>query len=131
MIATYVLRIYIVLHIVAIGITLAFGGFVGIEAATCDDAPSWACGSPLEGITGAIGNLNINNPLSVFGLIPGFLKSIYQLMILDYAWLPTDGILSIPVYAVRVISAIIMVKAAWELAKSAGGALGGALGRFI
>ena len=41
------------------------------------------------------------NMLSMFRLIPGALQTIFQFAILDYAWLPYDGLLSVPVYAVR------------------------------
>ena len=43
------------------------------------------------------------NMLSMFRLITGALQTIFQFAILDYAWLPYDGLLSVPVYAVRAL----------------------------
>ena len=131
MLGPTVLRIYLVLQVAATLITVAFGSFAGLDMSTCEDAPSWACGSPLEGLIAALAGLNLSNPLTLFRLIPGALQSLFQLAILDYNWLPTDGLLSVPVYAIRAYSAILMLKAVINVATSLSGALGSALGRFL
>ena len=71
------------------------------------------------------------NMLSMFRLIPGALQTIFQFAILDYAWLPYDGLLSVPVYAVRAYSAILMMKAVINVAVKLAPMLGGLLGRFF
>ena len=131
MLSDAVLRIYLVLHVAAILITIAFSAFAGADIEACTNAPSWACGSPLEGLISAVSGVNLSNPLTMLRLIPGALLSIFQLAILNYHWLPTDGLLSVPVYAIRAYSAVLLLKAIINVATTLAGAVGGALGKFI
>lgn len=131
MLSDAVLRIYLVLQVVATVLTVAFLPFAGGTFGGCADAPSWACGSPMEGLAAAMQGINLSNPLTLFRLISGALYSLFQLAILDYAWLPTDGILSVPVYGIRAYSAILMLKAIINVATNLAGVLGSALGRFL
>ena len=125
------LVVYLALQIVATLMTAAILPLAGGTMASCDGTPAWACGSPMEGIVGALNNVNLTNPLTLFRLIPGSLQSLLQLAILDYDWLPTDGILSVPVYALRAMSALLMTMAIIRIATQLSSALTGRLGRFV
>ena len=104
MIGTWSLMIFFGMHLL---IGLCQAGYSFGDAATCDGAESYLCGTPLIGLVDVMRETPSFSPISVVRIVGSIISNLWGMFSFDYAILSGgSGIHSIIGYVIRVAGAL-------------------------